>query len=145
MMFQTVDKSYESGWIHDDGPFSALTAIIYLTPGITSGSGTSLYVKNNTVQYKDNTFIKEKEDSFLTQQSNTSAREQHNSQYTETINVSGLYNRLFLFESINYHAAQDFLGDTHDTSRLTLVSFIHLETSIAQVPIIRSLTAGGGL
>jgi hypothetical protein len=145
MMFQTVDKSYERGWVHNDGDISLLTAIVYLTPGITSGSGTSLYVKNNTVQYNDLTFNKEKEESFFTQQSNTNFRDKHNSQYTEVVNIKGLYNRLFLFESANYHAAQEFFGDSQDQSRLTLVSFIHLETSIAQVPIIRSLASGRGL
>jgi len=145
MMFQTVDAGYESGWVHDDGPSSLLTAIVYLTPGAPCNSGTSLYIKNNTVQYKDTTFLKEKEESYRVGHSDTISRDKHNSQYTEVVNVKGLYNRLFLFESLNYHAAQEFFGDSQDASRLTLVAFIHLETSIAHLPIIRSITDGGGL
>ena len=143
MSFQLVDKSWDTGWVHHDFPAATFTAIIYLTPD--GQCGTSLYVKNNPIQYEDATYVKEKLNSYKTGDQNINARSQHNSEYTETINVKGLYNRMFLFESHNYHAAHTFFGDSSDNSRLTLVAFIDIGTDISNLPIPRSLTAGGGV
>jgi len=142
MTFQLVDETYDSGWVHEDSNQSTLTSIIYLTPGQTSG--TSLYKKNDTIKVRDDNFVKEKREVFATQKTNEKARNLHNSQFTETINVKGLYNRMVIFESHNYHAAHEFIGETLDTSRLTLVSFINYTTSVSNLPVVRSLSKSSG-
>jgi hypothetical protein len=143
MTFQLVDDTYDSGWVHEDSGSSVLTSIIYLTPGQISG--TSLYKKNDTIKYRDSTFVKEKREVFALQQSNEKTKNLHNEQYTESVNIKGQYNRMIIFESHNYHAAHKFIGDTLDTSRLTLVSFININTSVINLPVVRSISKSGGL
>jgi hypothetical protein len=143
MSFQLTDARYEKGWVHHDSSVSSITAIVYLTPG--ASSGTSLYLKNDITQCDDSIYIEQKKDSFKTKNINSDIRTKHNNQYYETISVKGIYNRMILFESHMYHAAHEFFGDTLDTSRLTLVYFIDFTVPISQLPIIRSNRMGAGL
>ena len=143
MAFQLTGEIYEKGWVHHDSSVSTITAIIYLTPG--SSSGTSLYLKNNVIECNDSKYIEEKKDSFKTKKINSDIRTKHNNQYYETISVKGIYNRLFLFESHMYHAAHEFFGDTSNTSRLTLVYFIDFTALTSQLPVIRSNRMSTGI
>ena len=143
MSFQLIDKDYEKGWVHHDSPVSSITAIVYLTPG--ASSGTSLYLKNDITQCDDSIYAEQKIESFKTNNINSDLRTKHNNQYSESISIKGLYNRMFLFESHTYHAAHEFFGDTPDTSRLTLVYFIDFTVPTSQLPVIRSNRMGAGL
>jgi hypothetical protein len=143
MSFQLIDKNYEKGWVHTDSAISSITAIVYLTPG--SSSGTSLYFKNDITQCNDVVYEEQKIEAFKTRDIDSDIRTKHNSQYSESISIKGLYNRMFLFESHMYHAAHEFFGDTPDSSRLTLVSFIDFTVPISQLPIIRSNKLGAGI
>ena len=141
MSFQIVDQSYEMGWVHKDN--SCLTALIYLTPDSTSG--TSIYTKKDCLNYLDSTFRSQKQESYKTNNIDSDSRNIHNNQYTENINIKGLYNRLVLFDSHLYHAAHEFLGNELGNSRLTLISFIKISSSADFLPGIRSNIVGGGL
>jgi hypothetical protein len=52
---------------------------------------------------------------------------------------------MVLFDGHLYHAAQEYNGDSKDSSRLTLVSFINITSSSDFLPGIRSNIVGGDL
>ena len=136
--FQLVNKNYNAGWVHKDT--SIITAMLYLTP--ESFCGTSLYLKKN-ISYDDSTFIPDKIASYRLGTDNVNARNQHNQNFEETINVKGLYNRLLIFDSNIYHAAQDFFGSSKKNSRLTLVSFVYELKGDYRTPLQRSRNIEG--
>ena len=131
--FQIVDKKFESGWVHKDT--SLITAIVYLTPD--SSSGTSLYVKKD-IDYNDDDHLQDKFINYKKGIDKGSSRDINNQNYVETLNISGLYNRFVVFDSNNYHAAQDFFGDSKDESRLTLVVFFSSISGDLETPLQRS-------
>ena len=71
----------------------------------------------------DNEGQEAKIEAFKNQTGNDTAMKLHNENYEETLNVRGLYNRMFLFDSIMFHGAHDFFGDDKESSRLTLILF----------------------
>ena len=134
--FQLVDKSYNKGWVHRD--HNALTAILYLTPG--TSSGTSIYEKNNVI-FNENTYMDNKAESYQATNRNILDKDidSYNNNFTETINVKGLYNRLIIFDGIVHHGAHNFFGDDKVDSRLTLVSFIkYFNIPSDYPPVVRS-------
>ena len=130
--FQIVDKKFESGWVHKD-PY-VITAIVYLSPD--SGSGTSLYVKED-IDYDDMEYIPDKNTNYKNGLDQGASRDLNNQNYIETLNICGLYNRLVVFDSNIYHAAQDFYGDSKEESRLTLVVFFGSITGDLETPLQR--------
>ena len=136
--FQLVNKNYNTGWVHKDPMI--ITAMLYLTPG--SYSGTSLYLKKN-ISYNNSNYVKDKIVSYKLESDNIEACNLHNQNYEEVMNVKGLYNRLFVFDSNMYHAAHDFFGSSMEESRLTLVSFVHKLTCDYCGPLQRSRSVGG--
>jgi len=136
--FQLISKNYNAGWVHKDS--SIITAMLYLTP--EAHSGTSLYLKKD-ITYDDNTFINDKSVSYNLGSDNTKARNLHNQNYEESLIVKGLYNRLLVFDSNNYHAAHDFFGLSKEDSRLTLVSFVHSLSGDYRTPLQRSRSVEG--
>lgn len=117
--FQLVDGSYGSGWIHKDDP-QMLTVIVYLTPN--TADGTSLYTKKDCL-VDGNILLHKKEEAYKKQTKDNDSCQKNNSLYEETINIKGLYNRMVLFDSIKFHGAHNFCGDSEDKARLTLVMF----------------------
>jgi len=137
--FQIIDKNFESGWVHKDN--SIITTIIYLTP--ESNSGTSLYIKNK-IDYNDITYNTDKKDSYKSGLNNGILRDLNNQNYSETLNVGGLFNRMLSFDGNMYHAAHDFFGDSKEESRLTLVVFINSLTGDLETPLHRCRSYGRG-
>jgi hypothetical protein len=136
--FQLVNKNYNAGWVHKDP--SIITAMLYLTP--ESYSGTSLYLKKN-ISYDDRSSTVDKMESYKIESDNVKARNLHNQNYEEILNAKGLYNRLLVFDSNNYHAAHDFFGSSKEDSRLTLVSFVHGLIGDYRAPLQRSKSVEG--
>jgi hypothetical protein len=132
--FQIVGKEYKSGWIHKDA--FVITAIVYLTPESFSG-GTSLYIKKQ-IDFNDNDYLQDKFANYKKGFDQGSSRDLHNQNYLETLNVNGLYNRLLVFDSNIYHAAQDFFGNNKEESRLTLVIFFSSIVGDLETPLNRS-------
>lgn len=136
--FQIVSKHYSGGWIHKDDPM-IFTAIVYLTPG--SDQGTSLYKKKdiftNAIQWET-----DKMKAYSEGSDNVVSRENNNSLFEETVNIKGLYNRLVVFDSLMYHGAHNFFGDTDDTSRLTMIMFFSRFSCDGQVFPIQRMNAG---
>ena len=131
--FQIVDKKFGSGWVHKD-PY-VITAIVYLSP--ESGSGTSLYVKKD-IDFDDNEYIPDKHTNYKNSIDQGISRDLNNEKYIETLNISGMYNRLVVFDSNTYHAAHDFFGDNKEESRLTCVIFFSSITGNLETPLQRS-------
>lgn len=119
--FQIIGGQYQSGWIHRDDP-TIITAIVYLTPN--NQQGTSLFRKKNYFM-DDYNLVEKKVEAYKKQTSCHESMTLNNEQYEETLNVKGLYNRLFLFDSIMYHGAHDYFGEEKKDSRLTLVMFFN--------------------
>ena len=143
MFFQIIDKKYRSGWIHRDaGNNNIVTGIIYLTPD--SKSGTSLYSKKRPLVYDDNTLLDSKKEFYKSINSGNSVNtvadysQLHNTEYEETVNVKGVYNRLVLFDSNLYHRGHNFNSEDLNQSRLTIVFFInHLNCRSSTLPVPR--------
>jgi hypothetical protein len=116
--FHSVGGQYESGWIHKDSDI--ITALVYLTPN--NYQGTSLYRKKDYFS-NHSEWIADKVESYKNLTSNSDSLKNNNAMYEETMNVKGLYNRMFLFDSNIYHGAHDFFGNELDNSRLTIIAF----------------------
>jgi hypothetical protein len=114
--FQIVDKEYECGWVHLDSN-CLFTALIYLSKGLKN-SGTTLYKPKDAI-YCTTKHVDKKHESFndvSTLEANRVYREDNNNQYVPTVTIEGEYNRLALFDSHYFHAANDF-----SDGRLTLI------------------------
>ena len=140
-VFQKVDKSYRSGWIHTDQP-TVFSNIIYLNKNPSINSGTSIYkLKNNIIvpniepndhkikAYKDLISIEDSE----------KKRKENNDQYVEVVRVHNEYNRILSFDSNLPHAAHDFFGEDDEEPRLTLNVFFN-ELRVTRTPIDRVKT-----
>ena len=133
--FQLVDKSYNSGWIHQDAN-EIISGIIYLNDITNPKSGTSIYeAKNDNVKpiYTDKKHQGIKGE--ISDEEENKYRIENNLQFEESIKVNNKYNRLIAFDSNMYHAAQDFFGEDKE-SRLTLVIFVK-ELNARNTPISR--------
>ena len=140
--FQIIDEKYGDGWVHHDGDGSLMTAIIFLTPGFSSG--TSIYKSKNPATYNISKYLNDKTESIKNKVPSNS-KELHNNNFEETVSVKGKYNRMVLFDSHLFHAAHQFFGDTKDNSRLTLVVFIKQIASKELLPALRLQKAGNGI
>ena len=131
--FQKIPKgSHASGWVHTDQGQS-LTAILYLSPNGDMSTGTSLYRLNDLtydeqyLKYKDFSKPEEKLEPY---------RIKNNQLFTETARVGGFYNRLVMFDSSEFHGANDYAID--DDDRLTLVIFFTNIDGYGHTPVNRS-------
>lgn len=140
--FQIIDGKYGDGWVHHDGEGSLMSAIIFLTPGSTSG--TSIFKFKNPVTYNTSKYLNDKTESIRNKIPSKS-KELHNSNFEETVSVKGEYNRMVLFDSQLFHAAHQFFGNTKENSRLTLVVFIKQIASKELLPALRLQKAGNGI
>lgn len=118
-----------SGWIHHDHTPGA--GVVYLTPGIDSSCGTSLYkskendffasMSPEVLELKNEqhlNFNPEKE--YLYQKT----IEYHNSRFVETVKFSNVYNRLIAYDGNTLHGVPNFYGE-NEQERLILVFFIN--------------------
>lgn len=122
--FQLIDKTFHSGWVHDDAN-NAFTGILYLNPDSDLKGGTSIFrEKKSLIKFEDN-YLDVKKNSNLGKVSlddTSKFRNEHNDQFEETIRISNVFNRLLCFDSHLHHAALDFFGD-QESSRLTMIFF----------------------
>lgn len=124
--FQLIDQTYGKGWVHDDAPRHNVAGLVYLNDQYHANSGTSIFTQINQLEDRtlNDIFIEDvNTDSVETRNRLAPYRDQHRSYYKETINVEAQFNRCILFDPRCYHAANDYYGDTKETSRLSLVFF----------------------
>jgi hypothetical protein len=116
--FQKVPSDFSKGIIHRD---ATLTSIVFLNENTEEfNSGTSTYKPKNEFPNIEGELMKEiigSKDYGKYEE----VTDKVNSQFTNSININGEYNRMVLFDGMeNYHAANEF---GHE-ERLTLICFI---------------------
>jgi len=125
LFFQKVDTKYDFGWVHQDP--NLYTFIVYLSKNANINEGTSLYQVKDPVNFNSKKNVDKKHESFKDSKKVKSFNKfklEHNDQYTETLRVGNLYNRLFVFNGFDTHAATSFCS-LESEPRLTLIGFIH--------------------
>ena len=122
MYFHLTDqKSGDSGWIHKDAN-NLLGSIIYLNIDNNSfNSGTYLYKINNLDHSREN--LKDMKDSYKFSTDNKQSQIKHNRDYTPTINIGNLFNRMIAYDASYPHSGTGYFGTNKETSRLTLITF----------------------
>ena len=137
LKFQEIPRFSENkndvinkGWIHQDpiGDTYQLAGLIYLTPDIDPDSGTSLYnlksTKSNkiykTLLAKDTLF---KEDNF-DREEYTKSYIKHEKYFFEKLRVQNIFNRLVMYDTQEWHRANNYYNGDDKDVRLTLGFFI---------------------
>jgi len=122
-VFQKINGNIykNNGWVHSDSP-NELTAIVYLSNHLKCG--TSLFkpkeffnshINKNFKEefYKEVIKIK-KEKKYLNE---------NNNRFEKILTIDSRFNRLIIFDSNHFHAAEKFNDKNINEDRLTLVMF----------------------
>lgn len=127
--FQLIDESYGSGWVHDDDDKFNVAGLIYLNPGvIQQGCGTTFYDYRLDVNGEDYSHMFNYEvnsDEYADHNKYQKYRDEHRSKWVPNVTVQNRFNRCNIFNSKIWHSADNFFGNSKETSRLTLVFFGH--------------------
>jgi len=102
--FDITDKSVKEGWIHTDSNME-LVGVLYLTPNSQIESGTNFYLKNNN--YNEESFSHKKVDFFINKKNKQeyfNTLKNHNENFTKTITIGNIFNRLIVYDPAMYHA-----------------------------------------
>lgn len=119
----TGEEFGDSGWIHIDDNVT-LAGIVYLNPQCRDiNNGTSIYRLNN-FEYTP-TLNGEMRHAFMSGVDNDEVKTSVNQNYTETVKIGGVFNRLVTYDARQLHAGAGYFGDTHETSRLTMLVFFN--------------------
>ena len=126
--FQYIDKSWVCGMCHPDSPPHKYTCLTYLTPDPPSNSGTEVYEAGCPKNARVDGIIKQ---TFYRSDRGIMKRwfykkdiEKYNSAWNNPCIIANKFNRTLLFDSIRYHRAQNFFGNTIGDSRFTLIGFL---------------------
>jgi hypothetical protein len=122
-MFQRINGNIYNnfGWVHTD--HEEFTSIIFLSNH--KQCGTSLFKKKKIMSkvinsefkqeyYKNTEKIKTEEEKYL---------KENNDQFEKTLTLNSRFNRLILFDSSNFHAAEKYGEEKINEDRLTLITF----------------------
>ena len=121
LYFQKISNDHvNNGWIHTDYS-SEVTAIVYLSKH--KECGTSLFKCKNP--YPKILNVLEKEKTYLNKDFKEEKKylDENNNQFEETISLKSRYNRLVMFDSSEFHAAQKFKENNVKEDRMTLIGF----------------------
>ena len=123
--FQLIDKTWGTGWVHDDDPKLHVAGVVYMSPDAPLESGTTLYADNIDFDGEKYTKIF-MEDVFSTEEERSKFvkyRLEQRSHFTPTIRIGNVYNRCIIFDTRNWHSADNFFGTSKEDTRLTNVFF----------------------
>jgi hypothetical protein len=122
-MFQKIDKDVykNKGWVHKDSP-NEFTAIIYLSNHLKCGTSlfkskefsTEVIHLNHKEQFYKTKLNVDKENIYLNE---------NNDRFEKILTIDSKFNRLFLFDSNHFHAAEKFNDENINEDRLTLIAF----------------------
>jgi hypothetical protein len=119
--FQSVTSEYESGVIHQDSD-TVFAGVLFLSPNPGLNSGTSLFKENKTFnQEKYQEALKENDLKF---KKNKKISYDYHQMFDEILTVQNVFNSLIMYEGQHYHSANNFFGNSKETSRLTQVFFV---------------------
>jgi len=147
VMFQQIlpdqlNNTINEGWIHKDIGFD-LAGLIYLTPNADLNSGTSLF---NLKPKEEKNFLlyglQSEKECYNEQKSNIKnykkQLENNNNKFYEKTRFQNLYNRLIVYDSNEYHKANNLYAGKNVDDRLTLVFFISgINSTKTKYPIER--------
>jgi len=123
--FQLIDKTWGTGWVHDDDPKLHVAGLIYLSPNAPVESGTTLYADN--IDFNGDKYSKIfMEDVFSAEEERSKFakyRLEQRSHFSPTIRIGNVYNRCIIFDTRNWHSADNFFGTCKEDTRLTNVFF----------------------
>ena len=138
--FQKIEAGSGAGWVHNDYPYLHST-LIYLTKNSNLNSGTSLYRPKKGVgpMYTTRHNMKKREFNLgeLSVEEVEEFRLESNSDFEETLRFANVYNRCIGFDSMEWHAANEFAQKDDKQPRLTLALFWS-EISSGQTGLQRS-------
>lgn len=121
------------GWPHKDE--CIIGGLIYLTPGMDEGSGTSIYQMleepDVSLSYKRSDYYKGNAD-----ESFGDTITEYRSHFKETIRFSNVYNRMICFDANTVHGPTSFYSS--NGPRLTQVFFVQDLKSESKPPLVRS-------
>jgi len=127
--FQKINgKIYKNeGWIHSDSPVE-FTAIIYLSKH--KNCGTSLFKKKKFFNSAKHTDKKREMYKNKDLKNELKYLKENNDLFEKNLAVDSKFNRLFLFDANQYHAANNFNDqDYENEDRLTLITFFYSLTA----------------
>jgi hypothetical protein len=124
-LFQSIDGSYDTGWIHTDLTVDEydVAGVVYLSPQAPIGTGTGIFrSKTEPIQISD---IAKKPYSIdnLNNPNYNKEQQRFNDQFECTVNIGNVFNRLVVYPAEQWHTQMGFFGTTLETSRLTQVFF----------------------
>jgi hypothetical protein len=135
--FQSVTKDFERGVIHHDAN-TVFAGVLYLTPEPSKNSGTTLYKEGKSFdQSKYEAALKANDDRF---KKNQPVDTSYHDMFDEIVTVQNVYNSLIFYEGHHHHSANEFFGNTLETSRLAQVFFCNRVdgTKESAFPLLRS-------
>ena len=120
------------GWIHQDGNV-ACAGLIYLTPDIDPDSGTSLWTLKPNVELKvqANSYYDQYKKGWYLDDGTPSEGDEYIEEYleqqkhlTEKMRFQNVFNRMIMYDSMEWHGANSYYHGDGKMSRLTLAFFI---------------------
>lgn len=133
----TGQENGDFGWVHKDSNL-LLGSVIYLNFDNNSfDSGTTLYKLNN-LDYSMKNFSNMRE-SFKVASDDKQSKIKHNRNFTPTVNIGNMFNRMIAYDASNLHAGTGYYGTNKENTRLTLITFFgHIRTEENQTVLQRA-------
>lgn len=122
-MFQKINGNIykNNGWVHSDSP-NELTAIVYLSNHLKCG--TSLFKPKKFFYNVINNNFKEE---FYKEVNKITAENKYlnenNERFEKIHTIDSRLNRIVIFDSNHFHAAEKFIEENINEDRLTLITF----------------------
>tara|TARA_R110000823_G_scaffold287150_1_gene405449 strand:- start:3723 stop:4403 length:681 start_codon:yes stop_codon:yes gene_type:complete len=140
--FQSISPNPKEGkgWIHIDTDFDA-TAIVYLSKHKNCGTclykrkegifshATSTHDENSTIRKEYYGGNKKFDERYF------KARDENNKIFEKTITIDSVYNRLLIFDSLQFHGVENFFDPLIKEDRLTLITFFKNIQGVSSFPI----------
>ena len=136
--FQLISSNFEEGWVHNDSSSEGwnVAGLVYLSPDPSPNSGTSICSTSKNIDYSklDLSKFTETKHKFykgepVDLELYRNYRNELNSNFSTTINVENVYNRLVVYSADELHKANNFFGEHKEDSRLTLMFYARVETN----------------
>lgn len=126
--FQYIPEVWEGGWIHQDTDVYQrnVAGVIYLTPNAPLDAGTSIYREISDPDYEDLRLRNEfyHRGTVDDMEKYRQARDRFNSNYERVLDIKNVYNRLIVYDCLEFHKESGFFGKEKEDARLTLVFFM---------------------
>jgi len=116
------EKEFTEGWVHHDHPY-LFTVMIYLSDH--TDVGTSIALPKSITSYVKHVPIKNMRNRTGKAPQFREKLLDNNGQFEESIRVNSKKNRVFIFDSSQYHFAHNMVSKQDKGDRLTLVGFFN--------------------